>query len=125
MRDKYKKLNFHPHPAVYTSYGNGSVTMKANRVNAVPAWRWMAGSKPMPEQFVEVWVNPGLEVCEERDPKGLYQRARSGEIAQFTGVSAPYETPEDAELDLDTGALSLADSVDSILAFLRERGLVP
>jgi len=79
----------------------------------------------MPEQFGEVWVNPGLEVCEERDPKGLYQRARSGEIAQFTGVSAPYETPENAELDLDTGALSLADSVDSILAFLRERGLVP
>ena len=76
------------------------------------------------DAFVEVFLDPGLEACEERDPKGLYARARAGEIESFTGISAPYEAPTAAELVLDTSALSLEDSVAAVLAYLAERGLV-
>ncbi len=76
------------------------------------------------DAFAEVWVNPGLDVCEERDPKGLYERARAGEIAQFTGVSAPYEAPAAAELEVDTGSLTVDASVDLVIGWLRERGLI-
>lgn len=69
-------------------------------------------------RFIEVFVNPGLDVCEERDPKGLYARARSGEIAQFTGISAPYEAPLSPEIDVDTGALSVEESVEAVIAWL-------
>jgi adenylylsulfate kinase len=79
----------------------------------------------LPGRFCEVWVNPGLEVCEQRDPKGLYVKARSGELGQFTGISAPYEAPEAAELEVDTGALDLAGSVQAVLDHLREHGLIP
>ena len=78
----------------------------------------------LPGRFHEVWVDPGLQVCEQRDPKGLYARARAGEIQRFTGVSAPYEAPDDAELVVDTGALNIEQSTTSVLAFLRERGLI-
>ena len=69
-------------------------------------------------QFVEVWVNPGLDICEQRDPKGLYKRARAGEITQFTGIDAPYEAPASPELDVDTGALSVDESVDAVVSWL-------
>jgi adenylylsulfate kinase len=65
-----------------------------------------------------------LEICEERDVKGLYKRARAGEIKNFTGISSPYEEPEDPELVVDTGALSLEDSVAKVVELLRERGII-
>lgn len=76
------------------------------------------------DAFAEVWVNPGLDVCEERDPKGLYKRARAGDIAQFTGISAPYEAPLAAELEVDTGTLDLEASVDRVIGWLREAGIL-
>ncbi len=79
----------------------------------------------LPDRFVEVFVDPGLAVAEARDPKGLYKRARAGEIPSFTGVSAPYEAPEHPELRVDTGALSLAESVDAVLAHLQSQGIIP
>ena len=69
-------------------------------------------------RFIEVWVSPGLDVCEERDPKGLYARARSGEIAQFTGISAPYEAPLSPELEVDTGGQSVDESVQTVIDWL-------
>jgi len=69
-------------------------------------------------RFVEVFVNAPLEVCEQRDPKGLYARARANEIAEFTGVSAPYERPQHPELELNTDALSVAECVAKVLAHL-------
>lgn len=69
-------------------------------------------------QFIEVYVNAPLAVCEQRDPKGLYARARAGEIKDFTGVSAPYEPPENPELELSTDKLTIAGSVDRILNYL-------
>lgn len=79
----------------------------------------------MGDRFLEVWVDPGLAVAEARDPKGLYKRARAGEIANFTGISAPYEPPEAAELRVDTGALSIDESVGVVLAHLQAQGLIP
>ena len=71
-----------------------------------------------PEAFHEVYVKADLAVCESRDPKGLYARARRGEIPDFTGVSAPYEEPADPELALDTGALSVAEAVDRLVRYV-------
>ncbi|GHD60745.1 adenylyl-sulfate kinase [Thalassobaculum fulvum] len=71
-----------------------------------------------PDLFHEVYVKADLEVCETRDPKGLYKKARKGEIAEFTGISAPYESPVSPELEIDTGALSLAESIERLLGYV-------
>ena len=63
-------------------------------------------------------MKANLEVCETRDPKGLYKKARKGEISEFTGVSAPYEEPVSSELEVDTGELSLAESVERLLGYV-------
>jgi len=70
--------------------------------------------------FIEVFVNAPLEVCEKRDTKGLYARAIRGEIADFTGISSPYEPPVSPEVELNTDRLSVAEAVDSVLSFLRQ-----
>jgi adenylylsulfate kinase len=72
--------------------------------------------------FIEVHVAATVATCEQRDPKGLYQRARNGEIPEFTGISAPYEAPENPELVLDTGSLSIEESVARIIEYLEEKG---
>lgn len=71
--------------------------------------------------FMVIYISTPLEVCEARDRKGLYARARAGEIADFTGISSPYEPPDDADLTIDASVTSLEESVDQILALLRER----
>jgi adenylyl-sulfate kinase len=75
--------------------------------------------------FVEVFVQCPLEVVEERDTKGLYKKARAGIIKNFTGISDPYEDPESPEVVVDTSNESIEQSAEKILAYLRERGLVP
>ncbi len=72
--------------------------------------------------FVEVHVDASLEVCEQRDPKGLYKKARAGQIPEFTGISAPYEAPEQAELVVRTDQLSLDESVDVVVDYLDRNG---
>ncbi|MFG0257030.1 MAG: adenylyl-sulfate kinase [Phycisphaerales bacterium JB043] len=74
--------------------------------------------------FLEVFVCPPLDVCEERDPKGLYKKARAGEIKGFTGIDDPYEEPESAELLLDTSTMSVDECVRACLDLLIDRGLV-
>ncbi|MBU0689911.1 MAG: adenylyl-sulfate kinase [Gammaproteobacteria bacterium] len=74
--------------------------------------------------FMEIFCSTPLEVCEERDVKGLYKRARAGEIKEFTGISSPYEAPVDPELVVETGKLSIEDSVAKVMELLRERGIV-
>jgi len=69
--------------------------------------------------FVEVYVNAPLEVCESRDPKGLYVKARANQIKEFTGISAPYEAPERPEIELPTDQLTVAESVARIIEYLR------
>jgi adenylylsulfate kinase len=73
--------------------------------------------------YLEVHVATPIEVCEVRDPKGLYQRARRGEIADFTGISSPYEPPEAPALTLDTGALTIDEAVDQLVDLLVQRGV--
>jgi adenylyl-sulfate kinase len=72
-------------------------------------------------EFVEVFVDAPLAVCEKRDPKGLYQKARAGELKGFTGIDAPYECPEDPEIALRTHEQTPEESVDQILAELLPR----
>src|SRR5688572_14981078 len=69
-------------------------------------------------QFIEVFVNAPIEVCEQRDVKGLYAKARANEIKEFTGISAPYETPLQPEIELRTDKLSQAEAVGKILEYL-------
>ena len=75
--------------------------------------------------FVEIHCAADLSVCEERDTKGLYAKARDGEIKEFTGISSPYEAPENPELRVDTGSQSLEACVDVVINHLREAGVIP
>ena len=74
--------------------------------------------------FIEVYVACALEECEKRDPKGLYQKARAGQIPEFTGISAPYEEPENPELVVRTDESSVQESVNQILGYLEQRGIL-
>jgi adenylyl-sulfate kinase len=74
------------------------------------------------DEFVEIYVSTPLDVCEQRDPKGLYVKARRGTIKDFTGVSSPYEAPENADITLDTSRLSVQECVETIIRFLQNTG---
>lgn len=74
--------------------------------------------------FIECHVNTPIEICEKRDPKGLYKKARAGELKGFTGIDDPYEAPTKPELVLKAGEKELADCVADVLNFLEERGLL-
>ncbi len=74
--------------------------------------------------FHEVYLSASVEVCESRDPKGLYRKARAGEIPEFTGVSAPYEAPAKPELTIDTGKLSIEESLQMLLSYVNENFLL-
>jgi len=78
----------------------------------------------MPADFIEVFVDCPVDVCEQRDVKGLYKKARAGEIKEFTGVSAPYEAPAAPELVIRSNALSVAESVRAILAQIEARSVI-
>lgn len=73
-------------------------------------------------EFIEVFINTPLEICEQRDPKGLYKKARKGEIAAFTGISSPYEIPETPEIHIQTDKLSIEESVNIIIDYLHQKG---
>jgi adenylylsulfate kinase len=76
------------------------------------------------EHFFEVFIDCSVEVCEKRDPKGLYKKARAGIIKDYTGVDAPYERPEHPDLVIDTEGLSVEESVASVLSFLEDRKFI-
>lgn len=75
-------------------------------------------------EFVEVFVKAPLDVCEERDPKGLYKKARQGEIKNFTGIDSPYEEPENPELVLDNAANTVEENVAKIIEYLKAKELI-
>ena len=77
--------------------------------------------RDMCEDFTEIHISTPLEVCEERDVKGLYAKARKGEIDNFTGISDPYEEPENPELEIDTTDISPEEGVQMVLDYLQER----
>ncbi|MEW5838758.1 MAG: adenylyl-sulfate kinase [Pseudomonadota bacterium] len=75
-----------------------------------------------PGEFIELHLDVPLEVCEQRDPKGLYKKARAGEIPHFTGIDSPYESPLSPEIRINTAAQPIEASVMQVMAFLREQG---
>lgn len=75
-------------------------------------------------EFIEIYVKCPLDVCEQRDTKGLYKKARKGEVKEFTGISAPYEEPLNPELTIDTSKLSIEESTRAIITYLEEKGYV-
>jgi adenylylsulfate kinase len=75
--------------------------------------------------FLEIFVNTPLEVCMQRDPKGLYRKALAGEIPNFTGISDPYESPLAPELELQAGEASPSDLADRVIELLTDRGILP
>ena len=86
------------------------------------AERRLARDRVEDGEFIEVHVDTPLAVAEERDPKGLYAKARRGELANFTGIDSPYEAPEHPEVRVDTGATTAEEAAEGIVAALRERG---
>jgi adenylylsulfate kinase len=74
------------------------------------------------DEFIEVFIDTPLEVCESRDPKGLYKKVREGKIPNFTGISSPYEAPKKAELHIKTDKISVEASAELIVAYLQDKG---
>lgn len=87
--------------------------------------RNLARSLVAPGRFIEVYVDASVPTCEHRDPKGLYKKARSGELPEFTGITAPYETPSHPEIHLDADTLTIEQEKDLIMNFLKERRIIP
>jgi adenylylsulfate kinase len=75
-----------------------------------------------PGEFIEVYINVSLEAAEKRDPKGLYKKARAGQLKGFTGIDDPYEAPENAEIVIDTEKMKPEQAAERILSYLEERG---
>lgn len=78
-----------------------------------------------PGEFIEIFVNTPLEVCEQRDPKGLYKKARAGEIKQFTGIDSPYEAPENPELEIKTAGRTVDECAAEVLRWLQQQQYIP
>jgi adenylylsulfate kinase len=76
------------------------------------------------EDFIEIYVSCPINVCEQRDKKGLYRRARKGEVSYFTGISSPYEIPENPDLTIHTDQQSLEETVNTVFEFLKNRGVL-
>ena len=76
------------------------------------------------DEFLEVYVETPLAIAEERDPKGLYKKARSGDLKNFTGIDSPYEHPKSPEILVDTSNMSAEQCAEQIIRMLRERGVI-
>jgi adenylylsulfate kinase len=77
-----------------------------------------------PDSFIEVFCNTPLDICEERDPKGIYKKARAGEIKNFTGIDAPYEEPQNPEISIPTGVCTVAECTELVLDYLRDHKII-
>jgi adenylylsulfate kinase-like enzyme len=92
----------------------------ARKLHAAPT----ADGTDAPLPFLEVFIDIPVEVAEQRDPKGLYKKARAGEIKEFTGISAPYEAPDKAEIHIRSDQVSVEEAVVKITEYLREKKLI-
>src|SRR6185436_11589802 len=88
------------------------------------AERQMARALVADGEFIEIFIDTPLGIAEERDPKGLYKKARRGDLKNFTGIDSPYEKPEAPELTLDTTMHSPAEAAEAVVAYLQQRGIV-
>jgi len=102
---------------------SGSIVLTAF-VSPYQEDRKLARDMVEPEEFVEIYVKCPVEECENRDPKGLYKKARNGEIPEFTGISAPYEEPITPELTISTDETSVEQSVETIITYLKKQNII-
>jgi len=100
---------------------NGGVITINCFVSPVNELRQMAKKIIGADDFIEVYVNAPIEVCEQRDVKGLYQKARKGEIKDFTGIQSPFEAPVHPDLEINTDRLDIEQSVDKVMEFILPR----
>lgn len=77
-----------------------------------------------PDRFILVYLSTPLDICEERDPKGLYRKARNGEIADFTGINSPYEKPDHLDVDINTGETSVEKAVEAVIEVMHQKGFI-
>jgi len=128
-----KQTSNHSHVQVAKLFADSSTVAITSFISPYKADRELARSlhaaptgNPDDEAlpFIEVLVDISVEAAEARDPKGLYKKARSGEIKEFTGISAPYEKPEKPEILIDSEKTSVEDAVRQIVGYLEERGLL-
>jgi bifunctional enzyme CysN/CysC len=104
--------------------GDAGLIVIASFISPFRSERRMARGLMGDGEFIEVYVDAPLDVCESRDPKGLYKKARAGKIANFTGIDSPYEAPESAELHLLTADMTPPEAAERIVGYLVERGFV-
>ena len=102
----------------------GIVTIAAF-ISPYRSGRQLARRTVGPERFIETFIDISLAECEKRDPKGLYKQARAGEIADFTGIDAPYEAPETPEIRITEEESTPVDAADKIISYLTEKGFIP
>jgi adenylylsulfate kinase len=105
-------------------FADAGVIVMTSFISPYRADRDLVRALVQPGEFVEVYVRCGVEDCEKRDPKGLYKKARAGEIKEFTGISAPYEEPEHPEIVIDTAQLSVEEATMQLVAELQRRNVV-
>ncbi len=111
--------------AVATLMADAGLVVVVACISPFRAERHLARELASPPRFFEVYVDAPLAVAEARDPKGLYARARRGELVNFTGIDSPYEPPESPDLHVDTTSVSPERAADALIAALRARGIVP
>lgn len=98
---------------------HANLIVLASFISPTRSIREMARDIIGPEDFHEIYINAPLSVCEERDVKGLYKKARNGEIREFTGIDSPYEAPEDPALEIRTDEMSLTESVENVVEYVK------
>lgn len=77
-----------------------------------------------PDEFIEIFLNCPIHICEDRDPKGLYKKARNGDIPEFTGITSPYEIPNNPEIIIETNKMTIEESVEKIISYLKEKKIL-
>lgn len=116
--DEGRRENIRRASEISKLYANSGIIVINSFISPTRAIRQMAREIIGEEDFIEIYVNAPLEACEARDVKGLYQRARAGQIKGFTGIDAPYEPPENPHLELRTDQMNLHDCVRALFEFL-------
>jgi len=105
-------------------FADAGVIVSTSFISPYKADRDLARSLVLSGEFIEIYVKCSLTACEERDPKGLYKKARAGKIPEFTGISAPYEEPEKPELVIETDKKNVDDCVNEILSYLKSKNII-
>lgn len=103
---------------------DSGIIVLAAFISPFRAERRMVRDLVQPNEFIEIHVATSLETCEARDPKGLYRKARAGEIRNFTGIDSDYEIPLDPEVVIDTAVMSVEESVERIIYYLRQSSIL-